>query len=141
MNCLTQDQIESIIDWMNSWEQLKDTIIPIRFREDFEYEVDLYLTVPYLMKMHPKLTLNEAYEYLEFCKSHTIYLKGCYGHGQIMYPKWQEFKALAKVKDTKSDVEQAEQRIEVIEGAKSVQIESSLITKNTAKHKNNNLKT
>ena len=32
---LTQKQIEKIINWMNEWEQLKDTVIPIRFREDF----------------------------------------------------------------------------------------------------------
>lgn len=31
----TIDQIETVIDWMNTWEQLKDTAIPIRFKEDF----------------------------------------------------------------------------------------------------------
>lgn len=31
----TTDQIETVIDWMNTWEQLKDTAIPIRFKEDF----------------------------------------------------------------------------------------------------------
>jgi len=31
----TPDQIETVIDWMNTWEQLKDTVIPIRFKEDF----------------------------------------------------------------------------------------------------------
>jgi hypothetical protein len=34
-NPLTIDQIETVIDWMNTWEQLKDTAIPIRFKEDF----------------------------------------------------------------------------------------------------------
>jgi hypothetical protein len=32
---LTEDQIQVVIEWMNTWEQLKDTAIPIRFKEDF----------------------------------------------------------------------------------------------------------
>ena len=32
---LSQKQIESVISWMETWEQLRDTSIPIRFREDF----------------------------------------------------------------------------------------------------------
>lgn len=32
---LTPEQIEAVVAWMNEWEQLKDTVIPIRFKEDF----------------------------------------------------------------------------------------------------------
>lgn len=32
---LSQFQINKVIEWMNAWEQLKDTAIPIRFAEDF----------------------------------------------------------------------------------------------------------
>ncbi len=32
---LTPIQVEEVIKWMNIWEQLKDTAIPIRFKEDF----------------------------------------------------------------------------------------------------------
>lgn len=32
---LNENQIERVILWMNTWEQLKDTAIPIRFEEDF----------------------------------------------------------------------------------------------------------
>jgi|GEM_PF-4338295 hypothetical protein len=32
---LTPEQIETVIEWMNEWEQLKNTVIPIRFKEDF----------------------------------------------------------------------------------------------------------
>lgn len=32
---MTAKQIERVIKWMNTWEQLKDTVIPIRFKEDF----------------------------------------------------------------------------------------------------------
>ena len=32
---LSNSQIEKVIEWMNTWEQLKDTAIPIRFEEDF----------------------------------------------------------------------------------------------------------
>jgi len=34
METLTEDQIKAIITWMNSWEQLRDTAIPIRFNEE-----------------------------------------------------------------------------------------------------------
>lgn len=32
---LTDEQINGVINWMNQWEQLKGTAIPIRFKEDF----------------------------------------------------------------------------------------------------------
>lgn len=32
---LNDKQIEAVIEWMNTWEQLKDTSIPIRFKEEF----------------------------------------------------------------------------------------------------------
>lgn len=32
---LNDTQIQAVIDWMNRWQQLKDTAIPIRFKEDF----------------------------------------------------------------------------------------------------------
>ena len=35
MENLTYNQIDAVIDWMNTWEQLKNTAIPIRFKEDF----------------------------------------------------------------------------------------------------------
>lgn len=35
MKPFTADQIEYIIQWMNSWEQLRGTVIPIRFKEAF----------------------------------------------------------------------------------------------------------
>lgn len=35
MKPLTKDQINAVINWMNEWDQLKDTAIPIRFEEHF----------------------------------------------------------------------------------------------------------
>ncbi len=35
MDNLTEEQIQLVIDWMNKWEQLEGTAIPIRFKEDF----------------------------------------------------------------------------------------------------------
>ena len=32
---LSPEQIDSVIMWLNTWEQIKDTSIPIRFKEDF----------------------------------------------------------------------------------------------------------
>ncbi|NQZ74535.1 MAG: hypothetical protein HRT61_00225, partial [Ekhidna sp.] len=41
MKTLTQDQIDAVIDWMNNWEQLKDTAIPLRFKQDWEKQLNL----------------------------------------------------------------------------------------------------
>ncbi len=39
---LNQEQIDLVIEWMNTWEQLKDTAIPLRFKEDFKFKyIDL----------------------------------------------------------------------------------------------------
>lgn len=35
MDNLTKEQIQAVINWMNTWDQLKDTAIPLRFKEDF----------------------------------------------------------------------------------------------------------
>jgi hypothetical protein len=35
MKTLTFDQVSSVIEWMNNLEQLKDTDIPERFKEDW----------------------------------------------------------------------------------------------------------
>ena len=35
MDNLTEKQIQLVIDWMNTWDQLRDTVIPIRFKDDF----------------------------------------------------------------------------------------------------------
>ena len=45
---LTNEQIDVVINWMNSWEQLRDTAIPIRFKEDFT-------------KIKPMTTDNKVY--------------------------------------------------------------------------------
>lgn len=37
---LSPEQIEAVIQWMNTWEQLKDTAIPMRFKEDFLHKTD-----------------------------------------------------------------------------------------------------
>ena len=41
MQQLTNEQIKAIIEWLNSWEQLKDTAIPLRFKEDFPVKDDV----------------------------------------------------------------------------------------------------
>lgn len=37
---LSPEQIQAVIEWMNTWEQLKDTAIPMRFKEDFLHKTD-----------------------------------------------------------------------------------------------------
>ena len=38
---LNKEQIEKVIDWMNTWEQLKNTAIPLRFKEEFTKQLTL----------------------------------------------------------------------------------------------------
>ncbi len=38
---LNKEQIQKVIDWMNTWEQLKDTAIPLRFKEEFTKQLTL----------------------------------------------------------------------------------------------------
>lgn len=35
MKTLTRQQIETVYKWLTEWEQLKGTVIPLRFKEDF----------------------------------------------------------------------------------------------------------
>jgi hypothetical protein len=39
MKPLTQEQIEAVISWMNEYDQIRNTLIPVRFREYFEAEL------------------------------------------------------------------------------------------------------
>lgn len=39
MENLNNEQIETVVTWMETWEQLKNTAIPIRFKEDFEKQL------------------------------------------------------------------------------------------------------
>ncbi len=41
MEKLTEEQIQAVIYWMNNCEQLKDTIIPLRFKEDWTNQLNL----------------------------------------------------------------------------------------------------
>jgi len=41
MDTLTQTQIDIVIDWMNNWDQLKNTSIPLRFKEDWTKQLNL----------------------------------------------------------------------------------------------------
>ena len=38
---LNKEQIEKVIDWMNTWEQLKNTAIPLRLKEEFMKQLTL----------------------------------------------------------------------------------------------------
>jgi len=71
MKTLTTDQINAVIEWMNTWEQLKNSAIPLRFIEDFTNQLNpadiLGSTrpplgiMPYLIwKEHRKSELMEA---------------------------------------------------------------------------------
>ena len=79
---------------------LEDT--PIRSEKDKPLEAS------YLMSLHKTITRAQAEDLLRFCKAHTIKLRGCYGSGEIMLPKWREEQALKIageiVKDSKKNI-------------------------------------
>jgi hypothetical protein len=50
MKPLTQEQIEAVISWMNGYDQIRNTLIPVRFRGYFEAELkDTKQMEPYLI--------------------------------------------------------------------------------------------
>lgn len=51
---------------------------------------DEELTVAYLLDLHPELTYELASDLLNYSRSQTITLKGCYGNGRIIYPEWKK---------------------------------------------------
>ena len=53
-------------------------------------ESSLFISVEYLMELHPELTKQAAKELKEFASDLTIDYKDCYGKGEIVYPKWLE---------------------------------------------------
>ncbi len=38
---LSEEQLQAQVDWLNTWEQLKDTAIPMRFYEQFSKNLQL----------------------------------------------------------------------------------------------------
>ena len=54
---LTHEQIDVVINWMNTWEQLKDTAIPIRFKEDFTKQIPQIKKTP--IGIYPKWLWQE----------------------------------------------------------------------------------
>ena len=40
MKNLTKEQIEGVIEWLNTWQQLKYSVIPIRFKEDYTKKLE-----------------------------------------------------------------------------------------------------
>lgn len=41
INPLTKEQLEAQVEWLNTWEQLRDTAIPLRFYEKFSKNLEL----------------------------------------------------------------------------------------------------
>ncbi len=51
MEKLLKEQIDAIVEWMNNWEQLQGTAIPIRFEEDWSKQINFSdLPTPSLKK-------------------------------------------------------------------------------------------
>ncbi len=56
MTDFTENQIQTVIDWMNAWEQLRGTVIPIRFKEDFTKQTDVEKVKQDLLNLLDKLS-------------------------------------------------------------------------------------
>lgn len=35
MKELTEEQVKEIVDWLNTWDEIRNTVIPMRFKESF----------------------------------------------------------------------------------------------------------
>ncbi|WP_113638981.1 hypothetical protein [Nubsella zeaxanthinifaciens] len=55
MKKLTKSQVETIEAWLNKWEQLKGSVVPLRFREQFG-------TKPKVFSVFSKVTLSNGIE-------------------------------------------------------------------------------
>ncbi len=67
---LSEAQIDAVVNWMNTWGQLKGTAIPIRFKEDFSKLIGpTYANEEYLdlhgskdnAYLKPRITSNEYF--------------------------------------------------------------------------------
>jgi len=62
-----------------------------QFRTKAKYvpiEDEAFLTVDYLMQLHPALNRTQAESLLKFCNEHTIYYRECYGNGDLLFSRW-----------------------------------------------------
>lgn len=41
MEELTEEQIKEVVDWLNTWDEIKNTVIPMRFKESFRKQLML----------------------------------------------------------------------------------------------------
>src|SRR5690349_13659650 len=68
---------QNVINWMNTWEQMRDTAIPIRFKEDF-LESPIENIIPSRSPIESPLPSNEdefkdlALEAMDFYWRHCI---------------------------------------------------------------------
>jgi len=71
---LTPAQIEAVVDWMNTWEQLKDTAIPLRFKEDFTKHVTSYYRPKTIGELYDALLQNIKCEVAAANIENTLFL-------------------------------------------------------------------
>jgi len=51
----------------------------------------MFISVDYLMGLHPELNRQEAKSLKDFANKKTIKLRDCYNDGSIIYPQWKEY--------------------------------------------------
>ena len=62
MKPLTKEQADHIENWLNSWDQIRGTVIPLRFREDIPVEINNPVTLSEAIS--PGTDPSECKEYL-----------------------------------------------------------------------------
>jgi hypothetical protein len=62
------------------------------FLEKYYPAESLFLTTGDLLRLHPEISIAEAFELLEFAEENTITYKTCYGDGSIICPLWKKEK-------------------------------------------------
>lgn len=67
---------------------LREEQIDLFIEERYPEESDL-ITTEFLCTLHPELSLAGATLLKEFAIRNTVTRRGCYGNGNIIYPKWR----------------------------------------------------
>lgn len=81
---MTNQDVQNVVDWLNTWDQLRDGVIPIRFKEHFtRVQMPPFLppTMHYGSLPHWKQRLAEKFGYKHFSEMNT---------GEISIAEWIE---------------------------------------------------
>ena len=72
MKTLTTDQINAVIKWMNTWEQLRNSSIPMRFKEDFTKQVNPQDLIGEVGSLRPPISIMPQFLWKKYRKNELM---------------------------------------------------------------------